>query len=279
MSTDPNFQINADPRRSSDRTNCWPLTFSCYGARIGVRCERQELLDILTPYLPPASRIEIIEIPDVWFGVEHVSGGQLRLSEEGATERFELEQSAALLQLQSMFHDCVAQNARDVLFVHAGVVALKDEAIIFPGRTMSGKTTVVATLVKAGAKYVSDEFAVLTKDGLVCPYVKPLSIRGPDGLSVLTPVESMGGETISAPIPAKAIVHTTYVPGAVWQPEHLTRGQTLMALLDNTVAVRKVPEFTMNFLGRIVRSSVGYAGPRGEASQFARQLLEALENV
>lgn len=271
--------MNADPRRSSDGADCWPLTFSCYGARIGVRCEGQELLDLLTPYLPPTSRIEAIEIPDVWFGVEHVSGGQLRLSEEGATEWLELEQSAALLQLQSMFHDCVAQNARDVLFVHAGVVALKDEAIIFPGRTMSGKTTVVATLVKAGAKYVSDEFAVLTKGGLVCPYVKPLSIRGSDGLSVLTPVESMGGETISVAIPAKAIVHTTYVPGAVWQPEHLTPGQTLMALLDNTVAVRKVPEFTMNFLGRVVRSSVGYAGPRGEASQFARQLLEALENV
>ena len=278
MSTDENYQITPDRKRFPGRADCRQLTFSCYGARIGVCCEGQELLDRLTPYLPPTSRIEAIEIPDVWFGVKHVSGGQLRLSEEGSTEGLELGQSAALLQLQSMFHDSVAQNARDVLFVHAGVVALKDQAIIFPGRSMSGKTTVVATLVKAGAKYLSDEFAVLTKGGLVCPYEKPLSIRGSDGLTVLTPVEEIGGETISAPIPAKAVVHTNYVPGAIWQPEHLTPGQTLMALLDNTVAVRKVPEFTMDFLGRVVRGAVGYAGPRGEASQFARQLLEELDN-
>jgi hypothetical protein len=278
VSTDENHQIAPDRKRSPGSAGCTQLTFSCYGARIGVCCERQEVLDRLTPYLPPASRVEVIEMPDVWFKVEHVNGGQLRMSEEGSTEGFELEQSAALRHLQSMFHDSVAQNARDFLFVHAGVVALKDQAIIFPGRTMSGKTTTVATLVKAGAKYLSDEFAVLTKDGLVCPYVKPLSIRGPDGLTVLTPVEEIGGEAVSAPIPAKAVVHTNYVPGATWQPEHLTPGQTLMALLDNTVAVRKVPEFTMDFLGRVVRGTVGYTGPRGEASQFVRRLLEELDN-
>jgi hypothetical protein len=50
-------------------------------------------------------------------------------------------------------------------------------AVILPGRSMSGKTSLVAALVKAGATYFSDEYAVLDKLGMVHPYIKTLSLR------------------------------------------------------------------------------------------------------
>jgi uridine kinase len=41
--------------------------------------------------------------------------------------------------------------------------------IAIPGRSFSGKTSLVTALVRAGAVYYSDEFAVIDRDGLVRP--------------------------------------------------------------------------------------------------------------
>src|SRR5207244_3989987 len=55
----------------------------------------------------------------------------------------------------------VAEHARRRVFVHAGVVGWKDRAILIPGLSHSGKTTLVERLIRAGATYYSDEYAVL----------------------------------------------------------------------------------------------------------------------
>jgi hypothetical protein len=63
----------------------------------------------------------------------------------------------------------VAENARRWIFVHAGVVAWRGQAIVIPGATQSGKTSLVAALVRAGAEYFSDEYAVFDARGRVHP--------------------------------------------------------------------------------------------------------------
>ena len=67
-----------------------------------------------------------------------------------------------------------AYRAQDCLFVHAGVVGWQGKAILIPGRSFSGKTTLVKALIEAGATYYSDEFAILDRQGLVHPYPLPL---------------------------------------------------------------------------------------------------------
>jgi len=47
------------------------------------------------------------------------------------------------------------------VFVHAGVVAWRGRAIVLPGYSRAGKSTLVAELLKLGATYYSDEYAVL----------------------------------------------------------------------------------------------------------------------
>jgi predicted ATPase len=44
----------------------------------------------------------------------------------------------------------VATEAPRRVFVHAGVVGWKGQAILVPGRSYSGKTTLIAALMKAG---------------------------------------------------------------------------------------------------------------------------------
>ena len=61
----------------------------------------------------------------------------------------------------------VAEQARRRLFVHAGVVGWKGRAIVIPGRSFTGKTTLVAELVRAGASYYSDEYALIDSRGKI----------------------------------------------------------------------------------------------------------------
>ena len=73
----------------------------------------------------------------------------------------------------------VGAGARRRIFVHAGVVSFEDGAILIPGKSFSGKTTLVRALVSQGGAYYSDEFAVLDSRGRVFPWAEALSIRDP----------------------------------------------------------------------------------------------------
>ena len=61
--------------------------------------------------------------------------------------------------------------------MHAGVVGWKGWALVLPGKSGAGKTTLVAELIRAGATYYSDEYAVLDERGRVHPYARPLAVR------------------------------------------------------------------------------------------------------
>ncbi len=188
------------------------------------------------------------------------------------------------LELPQLF-DTLAQHAElltafrasDCLFVHAGVVGWQDRAILVPGRSMTGKTTLVKALVEAGAVYYSDEFAVLDKEGLVHPYPRPLSIRGHNGQPRKTPVESFGGQIGVEPLPVGLIIVTEYQPEAAWQPRQLTPGQALLALMDNTVAARRNPAHSMPILKQAVTGAITLKSKRGEAGKVASRLLSRLD--
>ena len=47
----------------------------------------------------------------------------------------------------------VAERAPDHLFVHAGVVGWEGRAIVMPGASFAGKTTLVQAWLEAGATY------------------------------------------------------------------------------------------------------------------------------
>ena len=66
---------------------------------------------------------------------------QVTIGGAPAVEHASLE--VALTLLDSQMRLSIAANATDWLFVHAGVVALSDRALVVPGRRFSGKTTLV----------------------------------------------------------------------------------------------------------------------------------------
>jgi len=177
--------------------------------------------------------------------------------------------------LESALELSVSRNARGVVFVHAGVVGWRGRAILIPGRSRSGKTSLVASLVRAGATYYSDEFAVLGSDGRVHPYPRALSIRQ-DGLMrpLRCPVEDLGARTGTGPLPVGRIVLTKHRDGASWRPRPLSPGLAVLGLLDNTVLARVQPQLSLTVLRRAACGATAVKSPRGEAHEVVRCLLD-----
>ncbi|HWP42488.1 MAG TPA: hypothetical protein VNO14_04585 [Blastocatellia bacterium] len=264
----------------------WAAGFSLisYGVRIGVRVNDARLLDRIKEYLPPdwrPSKTNVVErIYSVIAGGPGARPGLHKLSIlYGNAERLarSKELDDVLDSLESNIKRYIAEMARRRVFVHAGVVGWKGRAIVIPGRTFSGKTTLVAELVRAGATYYSDEYAVFDQRGLVHPYARPLAVRENGGYKqTRRSVKELGGAAGARPLPVGMVVVSEYREGARWRPRQLTAGQGALALLNNTASIRRQPEEALSTLREVVSRAQVIKGARGEASEVAAALIESL---
>ncbi len=256
------------------------LTFTCHGVTVGVQADDPAAIPRVAERLPPGSRLSLAA-PRVRYSLRVGAAGEPHQLCRGGES---LERAATLDALldafESRLHFDVATRAPRRLFVHAGVVGVGGRALVLPGRSWSGKTTLVAALVRAGAVYYSDEYAVLDARGRIHPYPKALSLRGPGADDRrLVPVEEMGGEAGREPWPVGLVAAVAHSPGARWAPCALTRGEALLALLGNTVLARVRPGFAIRMLGSAVRGAPAVGGLRGEAEEAAAALLEMMSRT
>lgn len=172
----------------------------------------------------------------------------------------------------------VAEASPRRTFVHAGAVGWHGHGILIPGRTLSGKTHLVRELVKAGAMYYSDEYAVLDASGLLHPYARSPSVRenGRFERQTLRSVEEFGGTAGLAPLPVGLVVATIYKEGASWRPRTLARSEGMLALLANTVSARRQPHRAMAALREATARAKGIKGTRGEAEAVVDSIFKYL---
>jgi hypothetical protein len=165
----------------------------------------------------------------------------------------------------------VARRAEGAVLVHAGAVAWRGRALLFPGRSGSGKTELVAACLRAGAALFSDEFAVVDAAGTVHPWARPLGLRaaGRAGVSAA----QLGAPIAAEPLPVAAVVFLRYRRGARLTVEPLTPGEALLGLLRHTVAGRERFQLARDVFSAIALSVVAFRGVRGEADEAAHSLL------
>lgn len=265
------------------------LTFRSFGVRFGVRSDDARALERLARHLPPSTRPAPAGAVERLYSVR--LGGDGGAAEGGARRglrRFKLlyanhsllartEDAEELFErFESDLRLAVAEGARRRVFVHAGVVGWRGRAILVPGRSFTGKTTLTAELVRAGATYYSDEFAVLDPEGRVHPYAKPLSVRdGGTHRQKSVGVEELGGSGATRPLPVGLVVVSEFRETArSWRPRTLTSGQGSLALLANTIPARRRPAEVLATLEMVVRGATVLRGARGEAAEAARKILE-----
>jgi len=262
------------------------IAFTSYGLRIGVRVNQPDALEGLVPLLPPAWKPAPTPVVDHLYSLRVGSGhaARVRAFHLLYTGTRRLARSLALDEVLASFESdlqlLVAEKARRRVFIHAGVVGWRGRALLLPGRSFTGKSTLVAALVRAGASYYSDEYAVLDPRGRVHAYPRRLSLRRSDGEAPdrLTP-ESLGGRAGRGPLPVGLIAVTHYQPEARWRPRSLSAGQAALALLDNAVPAIRKPAAVLDTLGTIVSSARALKGVRGEAESVAESLLRRLDEL
>lgn len=192
------------------------LNFEAYGTRIAIRSDKSETIAKLVEILPNV-------LPNGWKEIEDSATDfiftiivQKRKSKKNVfykngeliLENFSPENIWELID--SQIRMTVGEHSKDYVFIHAGVVGWKGRAIVIPGSSFSGKTTLTAEFVKRGAIYYSDDFTILDKDGYVHPFPRKLSLRGiiDDYQQLDFAVEELGGTRGTQPIPVGVLLLT-----------------------------------------------------------------------
>jgi hypothetical protein len=247
------------------------IHIDAYGVAIELRAYDAALLAALGRVTPPGASVTDPTAHPTIFSIVEDDGSYLLLVDGArAVECAHREEILALLESALHFHVAVAARTR--LFVHAGVVGWKGGAILLPGRTRAGKSSLVAALVRAGATYYSDEYAVLDDAGYVHPFARALGIRDETGRTRRVEPRAIGavGETA---LPVTRVIATRYVAGGAWSATAMSPGETALALLDNTLAARSRPADALRILATVARDAAGARGERGDATTAVEQIL------
>jgi hypothetical protein len=267
-------------RRNPDVTSL-VLCFEVFGVRLELRVEPLGLGRAVDAILPPGR--QPCDCADVHarFAITETNAG-VRITKDDGLLVEGIGIAIAIEILDAQMRMTIATAAPEVVFVHAGAVAVNDEAIVLPGKSFAGKTTLVLELIRRGAAYLSDEYAVFDGMGLVHPYPKPLSVR-PRGATYFdqpiatdTSAATLGAATAVGPLPLACVVATNYRPGAMWAPRSRTPAQGALILLANALAARTDTERVLSVVRRAATRATVLEGDRGDAGEVAAELISRL---
>lgn len=246
-----------------------------FGCRIRAIADTREGLRLLARCIFPSLRRSSCEAhkPDIVVRLEHRDGqygvafGGQRVASAATLDKLEASVVRAL-------DDAVVAHLPSWRVIHAGVVAWGGYAVLLPGGTHSGKSTLVAELVRRGAVYFSDEYALIDADGLVHPYPRPMLLRNGSAGPTVVPVAEPG----TAPARIGWILSLAWQPGCSWNPAPVDQGQAVMLLLQSTPHVLATSPELIRYFGRAVAKARTYRGCRPEAAESATEILRLIDS-
>jgi hypothetical protein len=258
------------------------FTLKSYGLRIGIRTNDPKGLKRIMGHLPPGWEPAPGPIVEHLYSILIGGAGpraNVRRFNLVYEDHVRLARSTDLDEVLDRFESqlrlMIAEYAPRRVFVHAGVVGWKGKAIVIPGRSFTGKSTLVSELVKAGASYYSDEYAVIDSRGRVSPFPKPLELREPSSYKQFpVDIKKLGGQIGVRPLPVGLVVLTNYREGARWRPRELSAGKGALELFANTVSARREPEKALAALKKVASGALILKGVRPEAPTAAEAIMK-----
>jgi hypothetical protein len=233
----------------------------------------------LLPWLPRLS--ESREDADLRFSLTRCA----------ATDRFEVRLNGRVLAqrealpylftlVQQAADDAMIRSLRDNAAVHAGVVVHRGKAIVLPGSSGAGKSRLVQELLRCGAEYCSDEYAILDPRGNVYPYPRPLMIRKESDEQHPVLASELHANVRSEPAPVGVFLFLRYEPDATGlHMGPLDRSEALIRLLQNTPHVLADNPEVLEPLKIAIARVNSFAGVRGEVREAAAEILRFAENA
>jgi hypothetical protein len=258
--------------------------FESYGTRFRLRSNDRKILD------------EVIEIAAsaLLGNIEPCADGPFPLvfNLVGPRELYDVIRNGELItkgtpdaysarHLNGLIRLSVAEFSTDRVFLHAGAVAWRGKGIVLPALSFNGKSTLVYELVKLGAEYYSDDFAILDENGQLNPFPRDISMRTREQNYTMYQVDpaEIGGRKGARPVPVHHVFMTKYRPRARWKPRTLLRGEGVFEILPFTLPIRQSPDRALRTLNSLAAKAIISKGDRGEAKPFARKLLDFVDKT
>ena len=194
--------------------------------------------------------------------------------------------TAAAMLLDRVVHE-LAEGERDGLLLHAGCVARCGRALLIPGASGAGKTTLTAWLAARGFDYLSDELIFLANGATrVEALRRPLNVKRPIPAAMEALLASGDSRTIaltpdgflasprlfpgaSHAAEIDAIVFPAYRPGAALDMVPVSAARTAMLLLGSLVNARRLPECGVEEASRVARRVPACALTWGDLDQIS----------
>src|SRR5271163_2658995 len=238
-----------------------------FGCSVRVAADCPEAYTILERYVFPSKpRLDSsADKPDIFIRIIRVED-QFRLLVDDAVVASAGQAINLVPDLIRVLDDAVVQHLTTLRAVHAGAVLWGERALLLPGVSHAGKSSLVAELLRHGATYFSDEYALIDLDGRVHPYPRPMLLRNgsPEQVPVLP--GDRNASVGDAPAPVGWILSLEYQPLGAWSVATVSQSETLLTLLRNTPhALAESPGMVGTFQ-RAVAGATCYAGRRTEAA-------------
>lgn len=244
------------------------------GCVICFEAESNQARELLDRHLFPSVRRESAhpEQSDIKIRIAG-SEREARLIVNGVAIASADQPTALLRQLIDWLDRTLVQRLTGLHAIHAGAVLIGDKALVLPGASHSGKSSLVAELLRRGAVCLSDEYALIDAEGLVHAYPRALLLR--DGTPTQIPVSprEFDATVATAPAPVGWILALQFDPAASWSIRPEPQSAALLNLLQNTPHIlAERPEMVTAFQ-KAVAGAACYSGSRAEAADAVTHIL------
>jgi HprK-related kinase A len=158
------------------------VRIGCFAIAISMPTRETELINEIIDFYGPYPRAAWSELPDFVIELRYRGFGLLRRQVQAYLDGHVRYQAAAarmgLPMLESGLNWLVWTSTARFLLVHAAVLEREGAALVMPGPSGVGKSTLCAALVTRGWRLLSDEVAMIRpRDGLLQPYPRPISLK------------------------------------------------------------------------------------------------------
>jgi len=248
-----------------------------FDSAVRVESDNEEVRDVLGRFLlPPLPRCDVsLASADILIAVLNSSAGfDILLNDQKVSSAATI--SDAALETVKALDDVLVKKLKALRAVHAGAVELSGRALLIPGLSHAGKSSLVAELLRRGAAHLSDEYALVDVEGNVHAYPRPLLLRDGSTKQALFLPGDLKARFATEPVPAGWIVAVEYQPEGMWDIRQISQGEGVMLLLRNTPhEMEQSPEMITQFT-RCAASAKCYAGTRGDVVEAASRVLELI---
>ena len=248
-----------------------------YGCSIRIETGCPELYDALDRYILPLlprngapSSTENVVVRIDWIADSY------RVTVDNIETASICDQREVILSVLEALDETIVYRLQTLKAVHAGAVVFADRAILIPGRTHAGKSSMVAELLRRGGKLLSDEYALIDGKGRAHSYPRPLLLRDSHLRQSPALPSDFGSEFASEPVRVGWILALEYRPGSNWEVRSVPQSEALMILLKNTPhSMAGSPEMVDSFLHAVAGAQC-FGGYRGDVEQGADQILQLI---